>query len=365
MRYWSELAGGLTACITEPGALTAEARSTWDGLCRSQPHLASPFFSLAYTEAVAACRSGVRVCVISRGGRPVAFLPFQFATPLDRLLRNAERVGGELTDHFGLVAPRGFSIDPQTLLRLSALNQFEFNHLDETQLELGLDGERRELGLAIDFANGSQRYWAERRNLDKKFHSNTMRVERRLTEEVGAIRLVFDSPARERELAHLIEFKQAQYRRTGAMDALAEPWMRRVLHRLATVADPQCTAVLSVLTAGDHWVASHFGLRHGRLLHYWFPVYNPEMRKYAPGRLLLKQLIDSTAATGISLIDRGAGDGAAKQELANRELHYYRGLWVRSNGYGSLCRLRASLRWRLYGWRERRAAAARVGAAPS
>lgn len=361
MRFPSEHGRSLSGRVVEPAALNPAERSAWDALCRTQPLLASPFFTRPYVEAVAACRPGVRVCVLAWEGRPLAFLPFQFATPLDRLLGSAERVGEEMTDHFGLVAPPGFHTDAATVLRLAGLNQLEASHLDEAQLQLGLGGERPELGLLIDVSAGFAAYWAERRAADKKFHADTSRLERRIGEEVGPLRFVFDSPEPDRELARLIEHKRAQYRRTGTADALAAPWKRDLLYRLAASADPLCSGVLSVLTAGDHWVAAHFGVRHGHLLHYWFPVYNPDMKKYAPGRLLLKRLIETTGETGITLVDCGAGDGMGKRDFANAEHRTYRALWRRRSSGGALCRLHTAVRWRVGAWRQRRIAAALAG----
>jgi len=53
-----------------------------------------------------------------------------------------ERLGGELSDYFGLVAEAGFHIDAQTLLRLSGLRSLFYTQLDEGQQNLGLIGEK-------------------------------------------------------------------------------------------------------------------------------------------------------------------------------------------------------------------------------
>jgi CelD/BcsL family acetyltransferase involved in cellulose biosynthesis len=91
-------------------------------------------------------------------------------------------------------------------------------------------------------------------------------------------------------------------------------------------------------------VASHFGLKSGRTLHYWFPVYNPEMKAFAPGRILLKQVI--LAAQDIAVIDRGAGDSVAKRDLATSHHLFGTGLWQRSGTAALAHRLGIALQWR-------------------
>ena len=148
-------------------------------------------------------------------------------------------------------------------------------------------------------------------------------------------------------LAALIDAKRAQYRRTGVRDSLSTTRNRKFLAELAQCKDLDCRPTLSTLYAGGHWVGSHFGLMFGETLHYWFPVYNPEMKSYAPGRLLLKAIIDAGAENGIRTIDCGAGDSAAKRDFATARYHLLRGVWVRPGPVGLLYRAQLSIGWRL------------------
>ena len=76
-------------------------------------------------------------------------------------------------------------------------------------------------------------------------------------------------------------------------------------------------------------VVGHVGLRSDRILHYWFPVYNVELKTYSPGHLLLDSMIDHAASKGLHRIDLGTGTERAKRKFANLPKSYYSGGWHR------------------------------------
>jgi CelD/BcsL family acetyltransferase involved in cellulose biosynthesis len=196
-------------------------------------------------------------------------------------------------------------------------------------------------------AEGSQAYWAELKSADKRFVADTERRERKLVDAHGPLRLTFRHGAPVTELDRLIADKRRQYARTGAADPLSHGQTRQFLQILAEGDDPLCRGVVSILHAGDTWVASHFGLMHRRTLHFWFPVYNPDLQPFSPGRVLVTAIIKQADSLGIDCIDRGAGDSPAKRDFANFEHRFLRGLWYRPNVSASLIRAGLSLQWRL------------------
>jgi CelD/BcsL family acetyltransferase involved in cellulose biosynthesis len=147
-------------------------------------------------------------------------------------------------------------------------------------------------------------------------------------------------------LGHLIDAKRAQYARTNVQDPLSDPHAQRFLFALARASDPLCQPLLSTLYAGNTWVASHFGLVCGKTLHYWFPVYNPQVKAFSPGRLLLKAIINSGGEIGLTRIDRGAGDSIAKRDLATSQHHFQRGVWKRQNIISIGYQVGLSILWR-------------------
>jgi CelD/BcsL family acetyltransferase involved in cellulose biosynthesis len=333
--------------MVSPSELSDDDIGAWNRLCSDVPDLSIAFLSYPYALAAEKSFSAVRVrvCRVRRDGRPVAFFPLQFKSTLHRWLGVGERLGGEMSDYFGIVTE--IPVDSRTLLRLCGLRALLFSHLDESQITFGLAGGTPEPGHLIDFPDGGDAFWRERRSIDKKFVADTERRERNLVRDFGQLRFHLQSPNIVEDLAKLIAAKQAQYSRTKADDALGTYSRVEFLRTLSTMNDPLCGGLLSTLHAGETWVASHFGLRCNRTLHYWFPVYNPQLSAYGPGRLLLRQILSCGQEYGISRIDRGAGDSAAKRDFSTSQHQFYKGLWSSGGVVATCYRVGLSASWRL------------------
>jgi len=333
--------------IISPERATHQERSLWAEFCRTTSGLDTPFLSFSYVLTASRALRNVRICVIERAGQVVAFFPFQFPDLGHRLLGFGQRVGGELSDYFGMIAAEGIHIPPDRLLRLAGLNALLFTHLDETQARCGLTGTQPQTGLLIDLSLGGEAYWSALKRTDKRFVADTERRERKLIEAHGPLRFSFRHENPGAELDRLIARKREQYGRTGVEDALGDERSRRFLRLLAEGDDPLCRGIVSTLHAGDTWVASHFGLMHRDTLHFWFPVYNPELQQFSPGRVMVTSIIKRADELGIRRIDRGVGDSPAKRDFANVEHTFTRGLWYRRNLPAIFVRAGLSLRWRL------------------
>lgn len=336
-------AGLVEGQVVSPDELSQLDQEMWRKFLAPRP---VAFLSYAFARAVASCHPSVRVCRIVRDGRPVAFFPFQYRSRAHALAGIGERLGGELSDYFGPVAESGFCITPKTLLHLSGLRSLLFSQLDESQSGKGLSGEKPEVGFLIDFPQGGQAYWEEKGRNDKKFVSDTERRERKLVQEYGPISFVFSAADSERSLDRLIADKRSQYHRTLVRDVLVEERARAILRALHRTRDPQCSGIISTLHAGDTWVASHFGLRSGSTLHYWFPVYNPALKSFSPGRLLLKQIVLGAQQLGLARIDRGGGDSPAKRDFATSQHFFYSGLWQLPSVAAITHHIGLSIAWR-------------------
>lgn len=337
----------LRARVTAPHDLQAAEVDAWERLSSQVPALASPFQSVHYARAVAESGMRVRVCVIYRGDAIVGFFPYQFRGRVQALAGAAEPVGGEMSDYFGLIAPPGLRIAPPGLLRLARISYLCFSHLDETQLAYGLTGEQPRTGLRIRLGRNGVLGEDMAESANRKYLKDTERRARQLAKDVGAIAFGFDvRDSRRALLDSLIDAKRMQYRRTNMPDALAEAWKTRLLHLLSESRYASCRGLLSVMSAGDRWVASHFGIMGNGILQYWLPVYNPDLAKYAPGRLLIHRIIDSAPAASIHTIDRGEGDTPSKRELANEEHRFFRGAWEAGSMSGLVAHGLQSIKWR-------------------
>jgi CelD/BcsL family acetyltransferase involved in cellulose biosynthesis len=336
---------GLVGQIVQAGALSQSDQEAWRTFLAPQP---AAFLSYPYVGVLASHFPLVRITrIMASDGQVVAFFPFQYRCRAFAAAGIGQQLGRDLSDYFGLVAAPGVQIAPKTLMRLSGLKSLYFTHLDECLYSGGLVSGKPEIGHRIDFPQGGEAFWEEKRRDDKKFVSDTERRERKLIREYGAMRFTFCEEHGEAALSDLIARKRAQYHRTGVTDSLRDPRTRSVLHALCDTRDEQCRGMVSTLYAGDTWVASHFGLRSGSTLHYWFPVYNPELKSFAPGRILLKQIILDAQLHGLARIDRGAGDSVAKRDFATSQHFFHSGLWQQPGVTAQAHRIGLAIGWRM------------------
>jgi CelD/BcsL family acetyltransferase involved in cellulose biosynthesis len=81
-------------------------------------------------------------------------------------------------------------------------------------------------------------------------------------------------------------------------------------------------------------------MRSGRLLHWWFPSYDPEYQKYSPGMIVLFQTVEAISAAGIQCIDLGKGDEPYKRSVATGSIELGEGFVEHRSLMASVCSLR-------------------------
>jgi CelD/BcsL family acetyltransferase involved in cellulose biosynthesis len=310
--------------LYRPAELTAADRAAWaslqsQGWASGHRELANPFLAPEFTEAVARFRSDVRVAVLREAGEPAAFFPFQRGA-----LGVGRAVGLGLSDCQGLVYGPGFRWDARELLRACGLAVWEFDHLAAGQPPFQAGATGAYASPVMDVERGYEAYLTQLRAQAAKFTRTTLAKERRLGRDVGPLRYVHDErdPA---ALRTLMDWKSAQYRRTGRSDRFARPWIVELVRELARSHDARFAGLLSVLYAGDAPVAAHFGLRGERVLACWFPAYDPAFAKYSPGLVLHLRMARGAAEDGLSYLDLGRGDKEYKNALKTGELTVFEG----------------------------------------
>ncbi|MGW0906342.1 GNAT family N-acetyltransferase [Streptomyces sp. NPDC002853] len=312
--------------VHRPGELTAADRAAWTALqskahLNGAPELANPFLSPEFTLAVGHWRRGVRIAVVREAGEPAAFFPFQ------RSITGVGRaIGLGVSDCQGLVHRPGFTWDARELLRACGLAMYEFDHLAGGQepFEAGASGSFASPVMDID--QGYEAYLAQLKVKSPKFTRTTHAKERRLTRDHGTVRYVHD----ERDptvLGTLMEWKAAQYRRTGRSNRFAQAWITELVRQLFHTRSDQFAGLLSVLYVNEVPVAAHFGLRSERIIAQWFPAYDPAFAKYSPGLIMHLHMAEAAAADGIAYLDLGRGQKQYKDSLKTRELTVYEG-WM-------------------------------------
>ena len=309
--------------VIRPSELGPTEITAWHDMQRMTPALANPFLSPEFTIAVGRVRPAARVAVLAEGRDITGFFPFEL-----RRFGVGVPIATGLTDCQGPVNAPGADWDARALLSACRISAWHFDHLVSGQKPF----ERYQSALApspvIDLSGGFGGYYTSLKASAPDFCSQLGRKARKLSRDVGEVRLVADS--REvRLLRTLMGWKSDQYRRTGRLDRFSQPWIVELLDSLLETRTSGLTGMLSVLYAGEVPIAAHFGLQSNSIMAYWFPAYDNSLGKYSPGLLHTLRFVEERAAAGVHLIDLGKGAKRYKETLKSRDLFVAEGIVTR------------------------------------
>ncbi|WP_399887422.1 GNAT family N-acetyltransferase [Streptomyces sp. BBFR51] len=309
--------------VLRPEELGEGERAHWRELRARSTAPRNPFMEPEFTDVVGRVRPRARVAVVHDGGEAAGFLPYERGP-----LGQGRAIGLGVSDCQGAVLRQDLTPNLRELLRACSLSSFAFDNLEAQQGLFVPHAADEHTTYVIDVEKGYEAYEDVLRDRSPKFLKTTLAKERRLGRQAGDVRFVFDERA-PAALRTLMEWKSAQYRRTGRRDRFAQEWITRLVTRLAETRAPQCTGTLSVLYAGGRPVAAHFGLRSAKVLACWFPAYDPDFAKYSPGLVLHLRMAEAAAAEGIGLLDLGRGPAEYKDSLKTGEMPVYEGAATR------------------------------------
>ncbi|MFI8192963.1 GNAT family N-acetyltransferase [Streptomyces sp. NPDC085946] len=309
--------------MLEPGELGEGDRERWRKLRADAGVPRNPFMEPEFTDAVGGVRPGARVAVVYEGLEPAGFLPYERGP-----LGQGRAIGLGVSDSQGAVLRPGLRLETGELLRACGLSSYAFDNLEAGQDLFVPYAAEEHATYVVDVEKGYETYESVLRARSPKFLKTTLAKERRMDRQVGEVRFVFDErdPA---ALRTLVQWKSAQYRRTGRRDRFAQEWIARLVSRLAATRTPECTGTLSVLYAAGRPVAAHFGLRSASVLACWFPAYDPGFSKYSPGLVLHLRMAQAAAGRGIALLDLGRGAAEYKDALKTGERPVHEGAATR------------------------------------
>jgi CelD/BcsL family acetyltransferase involved in cellulose biosynthesis len=286
------------------GDLRDSEWEAWARIQRSYPEYRSPFFHPGFFRLLARVRPGLEVAVVAENGVPQGFLPFH------RMPRGIGLPGGlHLADYHGGVFTPGTFPAAETLLEGAKLSAYDFHFWPEETLPAAARAEGHGTSWMIGLRQDYAAHWS------KRMRANLAYGERKLAAREGALELEFQTKEL-RFLEMLLEWKRRQYVKSGVGDAMGEEWVRLFLRELFLHPGEDFGGVLSVLRAGEKVVALHFGLRARGVLHYWFPVYDPDYARFSPGLNLLMRLCHEAARRGYDTMDLGCGDEPYKPRFS-------------------------------------------------
>lgn len=284
----------------------------WRGLAASDRAFDSPFFQPGFSVAVH--ESGHRVTVVLGTGRTG---DVKMVWPLHVDGSVLRPVGWPGADFQGPVGAT--PADPAQVLRAAGARTLIFDHLAGANQGLLPHVETWRPSPYVEVAGGLDGYLAR---ASKSGRSNMGQARRRVKKAIelyGELRFTSDSTSSEL-LDQVIALKRHQYAATGSRDYFARPERVALLHRLLADRDPAFAGVLSAVHCGDTLVAAHFGIRAGRVLHWWFPVYEPEASSLAPGWILLRELTMAADRMAVDRIDLGRGNDEYKRRAMTGEV---------------------------------------------
>jgi CelD/BcsL family acetyltransferase involved in cellulose biosynthesis len=276
---------------------TAEAELWWK-FQHSAPEALNPFLSLTYAQTVGRYRANARVAVVEDDGEIVAFFPFELA---DRV---GMPIGFPMNNLQGFISS-GVPIDARHVVKRAHLRGWRFDAVPVEQHAFAAfhyEGTTEPCPV-IDLTNG-----------DLSNISTRKKARRALAREFGTVALEWHS-AESAYIDQMIEWKSRKY--YGTKRLFSDPTVRSIVNDLAASNGEDCCGVVSVLRASEQPTAIHFGLLGPRSLVGWFMAYDPELSRFAPGKMLWYPLAKAAEERGISQIDLGPGRETYKFELSN------------------------------------------------
>jgi CelD/BcsL family acetyltransferase involved in cellulose biosynthesis len=311
--------------------LTERELHYWHALRSANPRLDSPYFDPQFARAVHESGRDVHVVVRDRGGEVDALLPCH----RDRSLLRP--VGWPAADFQGPVLAPETSFAPLEVLQ-GGVRGYAFDHLLEPCPDFEPWVESRKVSPYLDVTGGLDGYLGRASRSGKDNMAQARRRAAKAEREYGVVRFVAES-VDSAMLDRVVQLKRAQYVATGARDYFAETDRRLLLSKLLLTRGPGFGGILSTVHFGEHLAAAHFGMRAGHVLHWWFPVYEPNLGRFAPGWILLRELVQAAPALGITRIDLGRGDDEYKRRAKTGESSVCLGMVTRSAARHALRKL--------------------------
>ncbi|WP_298798131.1 GNAT family N-acetyltransferase [Pseudonocardia sp. 73-21] len=276
--------------------------------CRdADPAFDSPYFHPGFATAVHRTGHEVQVAVeVDAGGRGRAFLPVHRRGSL------ATPVGSPAADFQGPVRASDATVALTGLMVALRVQRLAFDHVPATANGFAPWTRTTCPSPFMDVSGGMDGYLSRASRSGRDNMGQARRRTRKAERDLGAVEFHADSddPAL---LDRVIDLKRGQYAATGAKDYFTDPRHVRLLHELLSTREEGFRGSLSAVFAGGQLVAAHFGLRSAGVLHWWFPVYEPDLSAFAPGWILLRELVTAAPELGLVRIDLGRGTDEYKR----------------------------------------------------
>jgi CelD/BcsL family acetyltransferase involved in cellulose biosynthesis len=281
----------------------------WDRLRSGTSVYQSPYFDAEFVKAASRVRDDVRIAIALEEDEIVSFLPIQ-----QNSRGRAVPAGGLLNDWHGILGKSSVGI-LKAMLKEIGVRSYKYHAMDNAESDFSKFHFEEYQSHFLDLSAGWEAYkkWAFKNSSTIKRQGQKSRG---LQRDFGDVRFEFEADSPEL-LERLIELKRSKYQRSNTFDILGVPWAAELLREIHKIRKPNFRGLLSTYWAGDELVGAHFGMLTDRVLHYWFPVYDPRFQRYSPGTEMLMQAAEHACKIGVKKLDLGYGDDAYKFKFCN------------------------------------------------
>ena len=286
--------------------LSAQQVRCWSDIQLRDARFRSPFLHPGFTLALAAVRDDIQVLVLREQGNDVGFLAYETCGQI------ARPAGFPMSSSHGVVTS-ATGWQAADILAATGKKALRFDQWISDQVELESASAIQAACASIDLRNGFDSYLKGKRETGSKLYSETSRLRRKLSREVGEVRCVLSSDTD--ALGRLLAWKSAQCERTNVADLFAFPWSGELLRRLLENTADEFRGMLWELHAGDQPVAVNFVLRSRHVAQGWFMAFDETYRKFSPGMILMHDILRDCERLGITDFELGKGQTSFKQRL--------------------------------------------------
>jgi len=297
--------------VCRPSELNAAEVQRWRWFQRQTERLGSPFLTPEFAILMSERRPDQRVAVIEDSGEIAGYFCFE---------RSRWGVGRAfcygLSDAQGVVHAPGYEWNGAELLESCGLDVWTFDHLIPDQVQCFAPGRRIALRSSpiADLSAGWDNWLARKKSNDRM--REIRRHERKLVRELGAPR--FETGTQDAShLDLLMQWKSAQYRRTGRFDRFAQQWVAMGIRKLFDTQNDSFSAELSVMFVRDRPASLHLSLRYDGMLAGWFPAYDINLASYGVGIIHQLYVLMHASQRGVRFFDFGAGDEWYKRTFSD------------------------------------------------
>ncbi len=151
----------------------------------------------------------------------------------------------------------------------------------------------------------------------KKNELDNIRYQVNRLEKIGKLefKIARDLNEKKKVLEYIIQHKSKQYINTKAWNLFKEKFNTDffILSNLAL----EDKAYITYMEIDKKIIAAHSGYVYGNTYYYLFPVYDIEYKKYSPGKILLKKIIEDSKLNLINYFDLTIGTENYKRNYSN------------------------------------------------